>query len=165
MSKTPTNIEAQRERIRLLKNSSTSSSASTPPSPSESSSLNESSPTSNDPSPTSEQPEHWRPQSDNMSVPPELIPQFMIETAKLFQLVLNLEIEAISAEAATSWEGNQDPRLPLAMEASRSMLILSFSLAQQIQEKYAAMIQQDQPQLWLPDTSLSTPIPVRNSDG
>lgn len=162
MSKTPTSIEERRERIRKLKAQSPT------PSPTSSQDSASSTATSNHSdakSPTSGQPEHWRPQSDHMVVQPGMVPQFMIETAKLFQLCVNLEIEALSAEAEMVLKGSNDPRLPLTLDANRSILILAFNTAQQIQEKYAEMMQPDPPQLWLPDTSLSTPIPVRNSDG
>lgn len=111
---------------------------------------------------TSEQPETWRPQSDHMVVTAEQVPQFMVETSKLFQMALNSEIETLVLVGMEHAES--DPALGQEIEAQTALLTVAKIVARQMQEKYAAILHQSQPQLWLPDTSLSTPGRGRNSD-
>lgn len=111
---------------------------------------------------TSEQPETWRPQSDHMVVTAEQVPQFMVETSKLFQMALNSEIETLVLVGMEHAES--DPALGQEIEAQTALLTVAKMVARQMQAKYAAILHQSQPQLWLPDTSLSTPGRGRNSD-
>lgn len=109
-------------------------------------------------SPTSASPGHWRPQPDDMMVPEDQAPHFMIETARLFQLCLNRELEELSLIVKEIQGDAPVPKpVPPDLMTMWAMLTLAHSVAQQLQEKHARNLAMTSTRLWTPANGAMNP--------